>query len=254
ADRRRKAYVITSPGPLEGKTPTAGNLAIAISETGRNVLLVDGDLYRPCIHRYFNLRNDTGLTNLLADSDVELQSLLRPTDVKTLRVITSGPRSPKPSELIKKDVPERVLEALKEEAEVVIVDAPPVLARSDAVRLVHCGDGTIILADANTTRTGSLKRTMELLETSKSDDRESLLAVVLNRFKPPRLAYYVYYRYYDEYRHYYGEREVLEHRSTGRGGTRRYKESKSWWGMFRMKKVKKIVTRRIRGVTDDTDR
>ena len=204
-EQRAKAPVVTSAAPLEGTTTTAVNLAVSAAESGRKVLLVDGDLWRPDIHRWFGLSNEVGLTNVLADPKVALESVMQLTDMENLRVITSGPRPGAQSQLLEKGVAEAVVARLKEEAEVVIIDSPPMLARSDAFRLASVGDGVIMVADANRTRTSALRRAMQYAEQALGETGNQVLGVVLNRFQPPRVAQYVYYRYYGGYYGYDGQ-------------------------------------------------
>ncbi len=103
----------------------------------------------------------------------------------------------------KKGVAEEVLARLKEEAEIVIIDSPPMLARSDAFRLASIADGVIVVADANRTRTSALRRTLQYVEQARAHAGSRFLGVVLNRFQPPRIAQYVYYRYYGGYYGYH---------------------------------------------------
>ena len=197
--------MVTSAAPLEGKTTTAVNLAVSATESGRKVLLVDGDLWRPDIHRWFGLSNQVGLTDVLADPKMALESVVQLTELENLRVITSGPRPVAQSQLLEKGVAEEEVARLKEEAEVVVIDSPPMLARSDAFRLASVGGGVIMVADANRTRTSGLRRAMQYAEQALGESGNQVLGVVLNRFQPPRIAQYVYYRYYGGYYGYEGQ-------------------------------------------------
>ena len=198
-----KAPVVTSAAPVEGKTTTAVNLAVSAAESGRKVILVDGDLWRPDVHRWFGLSNDVELTNMLAEPSMPLESVLQTTELENLHVVTSGPRPLAQSQLLEKGVAEEVLARLKEEAEIVIIDSPPMLARSDAFRLASIADGVIVVADANRTRTSALRRTLQYVEQARAHAGSRFLGVVLNRFQPPRIAQYVYYRYYGGYYGYH---------------------------------------------------
>ena len=98
-----------------------------------------------------------------------------------------------------------MIAALKEEADVILFDCPPLLARSDALMLAAAADGTIVVADANRTRVHNLKHTLRSAAEAHGPNGEPFVGVVLNRFRPSRLAYYTYYGYYYGSNRVYGE-------------------------------------------------
>ena len=143
---------MTSSGPSEGKSTTAANLAVVMAQTGQKVILVDADLRRPVIHKVFGVPNNVGTTTaLLAGQDVDLAAYLQPTEIENLRVLTSGPIPPNPSELLGSHRMAHVIEQLSQLADLVIFDTPPVLVVTDASVLGRQVDGVLLVADAGGT-------------------------------------------------------------------------------------------------------
>ena len=96
-----RVYLTSSPGPGDGKSTLISNLAVAIAQTGKKVIMFDGDLRRPTVHRRFqNTSRDVGLSNYLSDNTLSLDSVLQNTEIDGVRVVTSGPIPPNPSELL----------------------------------------------------------------------------------------------------------------------------------------------------------
>ena len=121
-DKQIQMIAVTSSAPSEGKTTTATNLAVAYSETGKNVLLVDCDLRKPRLHKVFNTSNLIGLTSVLA-SKSSLNDTVKP--VKDgLSILTSGPIPPNPVELIRSNMMEQLINTLRDLFDVVIFDEP----------------------------------------------------------------------------------------------------------------------------------
>ncbi len=190
-----RTLLVTSANQAEGKTTTAANLAAAIAQTGLKTIVVDSDLRRPAIHRVFGVSNGAGLTNALLSEEPHLAPLLQPTAIEHLRVLASGPQPPNPSELLSSRRMDRVVEALKQEAEIVLFDSPPVLAVADASVLTAKVDGTILVVDSGRTRAQALRRATEAVSRSKS----RVLGAVLNKLSRRDHGYYGYYSYSDYY-------------------------------------------------------
>ena len=151
--RTLDTLMVTSPGPGEGKSMTTANLAAALAQGGRRVILVDGDLHRPRQHRVFGLRNNTGLTTaLIANVAGSLDDMLQDTGVTGLRVLTSGPLPPNAAELLGSTRMHELLVELHTRADVVVIDSPPVTALSDAAVLAMQTDGVLLVLDAGKTR------------------------------------------------------------------------------------------------------
>ena len=150
--------LVTSASIAEGKTTVACNLAIALAQSGRQVVLVDADLRRPDVHHHLGLKNDVGLSSLLLDESRTIEEALAETAVSGLRALTSGPVPPNPAELLASERMRRRLSQLREWAQVVVVDAPPALPVADASVLAGLCDGVVLVARAGRTRTSTLRQ------------------------------------------------------------------------------------------------
>jgi len=195
-DRPLQTLVVTSPNPVEGKSTTAANLAVVMAQAGKAVVLVDADLRRPVQHRVFGVDNNRGLTEVLLDGDPVLDGNLQETGVENLRLLTTGPLPPNPSELLGSQRMARLVEQLKKEADVIVFDSPPSLAVADASVLATQADGVLIVADAGHTRRKMAREAVERFRQVGAN----LLGVALNRLKSGRGGYSYYY-----YHYYYGE-------------------------------------------------
>jgi non-specific protein-tyrosine kinase len=192
-DKPLRSILVTSSVPREGKTTTAANLAIALAQSGQRTLLLDADLRKPGIHRLFDLPNTYGLTTLLRFDDTKVASLVHQTEVVGLRVLTSGPLPPNPAEILGSQRMRNVLARLAIEADIVIIDSPPLQAATDAAVLSSIVDGTILVINASRTRRGDVRHGRDAL--AKVNAR--VLGVVLNRLSGRARAGY-YYDYYAE--------------------------------------------------------
>jgi len=149
-DRSLKVLAVTSPSSAEGKTTTVANLAVAVSRTGVSVLIIDCDLRRPRIHQFFGLANDVGFTSVLYGT-VPLSSAVQDVPDLNLRVLAAGPRPTNPSELLSSNRAGAILNAAAGAADLVLIDAPPVLPATDAVVLSTRVDSLILVVNARST-------------------------------------------------------------------------------------------------------
>ena len=162
-DRPLKAILMTSPGAGEGKTTTLANLAVALARAGQQVIVVCCDLRRPRIHEFFGLSNATGLTSVML-GEAPLSVALQPVRGTTkLRLLASGPLPPNPSELLASERAVEMFESLRRQADIVLIDAPPVLPVTDAAVLSARVDATLLVATANVTTRKALARAVEVL-------------------------------------------------------------------------------------------
>lgn len=156
------------------KSNMVANLAVIMAEGGRTVILVDGDLRRPALHEMFQLDNTKGLADLvrpgkeLADQDATLDALLQESGVDGLRVLTSGPLPQNPSVLLGGAGMAHAIAALTARSDLVLFDAPPVLAVTDASLLAARVDGTLLVVRAGGTRREHVAQAKDLLAKVKA--------------------------------------------------------------------------------------
>jgi capsular exopolysaccharide synthesis family protein len=196
-DTPTSALLVTSTLPGEGKSMTAVNLAIAMAMDGRSVILVDADLRRPTVHEKFGLERRPGLTNVLV-GHTTLEEALKPTNIPGLRVLTSGPLPPNPAELLNSKAMRQLHAELKEAAEVVIFDSPPMLATADAQVLSAEADGVIYVVQFGEAKKSAMRHASELFHQA----RAHVLGIVFNKIdlSSKRDGYYSgYYQYYNYY-------------------------------------------------------
>jgi capsular exopolysaccharide synthesis family protein len=192
-----KKIAISSPNPAEGKTTTVINTAIALSQTGARVLIIDSDLRKPRVHRVFNEENGVGLSNFLS-GHAALESIIKKTDIPNLSYIPSGPIPPNPSELIGSNLFKSMMQSLGERFDHLVLDSPPVLGFADAIILSTSVDGIILVVLGGKTPRETLQRAKEVLHQVNA----KILGVVINRIDIQRSDYgYYYYRYH----YYYGK-------------------------------------------------
>ena len=197
SEKPPKKIVISSPNPAEGKTTTVINTAIALSQTGAQVLIIDTDLRKPRVHKVFDQENGVGLSNFLS-GHAELDSIIKKTEVPNLYYIPSGPIPPNPSELVSSNRFKNMLASLGERFDHLVLDSPPVLGFADAIILSTSVDGVILVVLGGKTPRETLQRAKDVLH----QVNVKILGVVINRIDIQRSDYgYYYYRYH----HYYGK-------------------------------------------------
>jgi capsular exopolysaccharide synthesis family protein len=166
--RNLRILMLTGPTPHDGKSVTVANLAIVLAHAGRRVILVDADLHRPKQHQLFHVANKVGLTSFLDTSPdqetFQVKELLRPTSVPNLQLLPSGPLPQNPSELLSSSRMRQVLEQLKAETELVLIDTPPASAVVDAAVLATQVDGVLFVLRANKTEWKDAKGALDLLQ------------------------------------------------------------------------------------------
>ncbi|HZY40753.1 MAG TPA: CpsD/CapB family tyrosine-protein kinase [Anaerolineae bacterium] len=163
-DRSIQTLLVTTVAPVEGKSLTLANLAVAMAQGDKRTILVDTDLRRPTLHTIFDLSNDTGLTSLFIDAKGPIEPALNDVGVPNLQVLTSGPLPPNPAEVLGSQRMLEVIAALKQRADIVLFDAPPVIAVTDAMVLGTRVDGVVLVIDAGSTRREHARRAKEQLE------------------------------------------------------------------------------------------
>jgi capsular exopolysaccharide synthesis family protein len=191
--KRPKTVLITSAVPGEGKTTTAVNMAVTMADSGMRVLVIDTDLRRPNVHHVLRMERGPGLADVLRQG-LDINSVIRPTRIKNLWIISSGRVPPNPSELIGSERMQRVLNHLKGRFDLILCDAPSVLVVTDPVLLSTFVDSTMLVVSVNNARRETILRAKQHLDAANA----YIAGVVLNGLDASRRHYYYYYYYYDE--------------------------------------------------------
>jgi succinoglycan biosynthesis transport protein ExoP len=192
--RRPRLFVMASPGPREGKTTVLSNLGIALANTNRRVLLVDGDLRKPRLHKMFNLENTWGLGNILEDDspieDYLFQDLVSKTHVPGLYVLTTGTGTGDIASLRYHERLADLFMRFRVEFHAVLLDTPPMLEFSDARILGRLSDGVILVVRAAaTTRDDAVA-----VQRRFQEDGTPILGSILNHWDPKKSHYGYGYR------------------------------------------------------------
>jgi len=196
---RGKSYIISSPSAGEGKTTVTGNLGIALAQANRRVLVIDGDLRRPRLHKSIGVSNEVGLRDILrGDIDFErvpLHQFCRSSQVPNLSILPSGSGSEEPSSLLYSPRLRSLLSRLTKEFDVVLMDTPPVMHLADARILAGVTDGVILVLRARSTDREAAMNARDLFH----QDQVRIVGTILNDFDPlseGRTDYYdSYYKY-----------------------------------------------------------
>jgi capsular exopolysaccharide synthesis family protein len=194
--RRLKSVLVTSPAAGEGKTVTTANLALALAQAGRRVVLISADLRRPTVEHYFGLSNEKGLsTGLLEEGD--LRDCIQDPGVPNLRVISSGPVPMNPAELLASPRLVDWIRELESSCDLVLLDSPPILAVADAAIITRLVGGTVLVVDASSTHRSATMHAKQALEKAGG----SIIGVVINALDPQQSSegYYGYGSYYSSY-------------------------------------------------------
>lgn len=192
-DNPLRTLVVTSPLPGEGKTTTAGNLAVVMAQGGSQVLLVDLDLRMPSVHRLFGISNRVGLTNLLVE-DRSLESVVQKDSVGNLDILTTGPIPPNPAELVGSKKFAMFIEEMKTVYDYIILDSSPCVAYTDSVLAGRISDGVLLVISA------TIGRMDAAIQAKKNFEKvgAKIIGVVLNGVNKSHLGYSSYYYYYED--------------------------------------------------------
>lgn len=166
-DSNIKKIMITSANAGEGKSFAVANLAVSLARSGKSVLVVDADLRKPSQHKLFWLENEEGLALVLAEAQEQkpdYQSYIRDTAVEGVRVLTAGPITPNPAELIGSKAMKHLVKELSKEFDMVLFDTPPILAATDAAILAQEVDGVILVLSSGKVNRENAKLAKELLD------------------------------------------------------------------------------------------
>ena len=163
-DDQLNSLLVTSSAPADEKSATVANLAVAMADGDRPVILVDADLRRPTQHTLFGLPNEQGFTNLFKDDAALEKPPLQAVSNTNLKVLTSGPLPPIPGQLLASKKMDEVLTQLTSQAELVIFDAPPIITVNDASLLASKVDGVLLVVRAGGTKREHVKAAKDRLE------------------------------------------------------------------------------------------
>lgn len=199
--------LVTSPGPLEGKTSTAVSLATVIAQSGRSVLIIDNDMRRPRLHKALDKENRMGLTDLLL-GEKTAEEVIEPTKITGVSMLPCGPLPPNPTELLYTDRYRNTIEMLDGLFDVLIFDSAPINPVTDSTVLSSLVDGVVLVVRAGKTRKELLARAIDQLDGVDAN----ILGAVLNDVDINDKRYGYYYYYYQHYGQYYGseDEEMLD--------------------------------------------
>lgn len=193
-DKPLKTILVTSPSPNEGKTTIAVNLAVIIAQGGKRVTMLDADLRRPCVHRFYGISNRVGLTDLFKE-ELSIQKVSHTWNgSKDMTIITSGSLPPNPAELLGSEKMSRILGDLQNDVDTIVIDSPPCLV-ADAQVLAAKVDGILLVVEPGQTHADAAQAALEQFNRAGA----RVLGVVLNRIPRNRGYYYGGYRYYSPY-------------------------------------------------------
>ena len=204
------SLLVTSARPAEGKSTTAYAIALNLARVGKRVLLVDGDLRNPSMHRMVGVENERGMSNLLSGS-ADLAGVVQPTGQENLFFVPCGPLPPNPAELWGGDRLHQFLAEARNSFDHVIVDGPPVLGFADSPMLAAAVSGVLFALESRGTRRGQARGALKRLQVG----RAHLLGAVLTKFSAKSTSYGGYDYAYDY--HYGAEPEAMGGKKGKRG-------------------------------------
>lgn len=204
AEHPPKTILITSSLPSEGKTTTSINTALSLAQTGASVLIIDGDMRRPRIHKNFGLSNKKGLSSILASNldEKEILSLIYEDKESNIYILPSGQVPPNPAELVGSEQMRRALRLFYAAFDHIVIDSPPIVTCTDGVLISSMVDGVILVIKGGETSRDLARRSQQLLR----EVNAKMLGVVLNKMDKTASKYY----YTNYYKHYYYESESEE--------------------------------------------
>ncbi|MBA3042905.1 MAG: polysaccharide biosynthesis tyrosine autokinase [Rhizobiaceae bacterium] len=209
-DGAPSSLLVSSARPAEGKSTTAYAVALNLARVGKRVLLVDGDLRNPSMHRVVGVENERGMSNLLSGS-ADLASVVQRTRQENLFFIPCGPLPPNPAELWGGDRLHQFLVETRNNFDHVVFDGPPVLGFADAPMLAAAVSGTLFVLESRGTRRGQARGALRRLQVG----RARLLGAVLTKFSAKSASYGGYDYAYD---YHYGAEPEQEGGKKGKRG------------------------------------
>lgn len=163
SNRGTRVLLITGPHAGEGKTTTLANLGVSLAHADRRVIVVSADLRKPRLHEFFRIDNDKGVTTILSGETTLPESLIR-VGVDRLRVLPSGPSPLNPAEVLGSEAMGELLDQLRDMADLVLLDAPPILSVADATVLSPMSDGVILVVNPSQSSRSAVVNAVQRLE------------------------------------------------------------------------------------------
>lgn len=192
AGKELKTLAVTSCMPNDGKSMTAANLAVVLTQAGKSVLLIDCDMRNPTVHKNFNLSNKVGLSSCIS-MGTALSDAVQKTSIEGLYALTGGVIPPNPSELLGSEQMKNVLQRAKEQYDYVLIDTPPVMPVTDALIVSRFVDGMILVIASAEIKVEMARDVKNQLQHAGAN----ILGVVLNKVRSEHHGYgYGYYYYY----------------------------------------------------------
>ncbi|CAI3273351.1 CpsD/CapB family tyrosine-protein kinase [Enterococcus cecorum] len=187
-DQPLRSMAVVSSGPDEGKSTSSANLAVVFAQAGRRVLLVDADMRKSTVHKTFGLSNEVGLSNLVSGQQ-SASSVIQPSGVDNLSVMTAGPTPPNPAELLNSHRMNVVIEELYQMFDLIVFDLPPVMIVADGLIMASKTDGTVVVIREGVTRKDSIIEAKNRLIQAKA----RILGVIYNGVEQMNESSYYYY-------------------------------------------------------------
>ncbi|CAI3346150.1 CpsD/CapB family tyrosine-protein kinase [Enterococcus cecorum] len=187
-DQPLRSMAVVSSGPGEGKSTSSANLAVVFAQAGRRVLLVDADMRKATLHKTFGLSNEVGLSNLVSGQQ-SASSVIQPSGVDNLSVMTAGPTPPNPAELLNSHRMNVVIEELYQMFDLIVFDLPPVMTVADGLIMASKTDGTVVVIREGVTRKDSIIEAKNRLIQAKA----RILGVIYNGVEQMNESSYYYY-------------------------------------------------------------
>lgn len=193
-ERNARAFVITSAVPKEGKTTTSLNMAVSLAQAGMRVLLVDADMRRGELHKFFGLEGGRGLSDVLT-GQAKPESVVQRTGIPNLDMVATGPFPPNPAELILRTEYNSFVDYARRTYDRIVFDAPPVMAVSESAILAAQADGVVMVVWAGQTSRRLAQMALQIIRQRGGQ----MLGCVLNNLEFGRVGYYYYSTYYGYY-------------------------------------------------------
>jgi polysaccharide biosynthesis transport protein len=194
-DRRLRSLLMTSASPAEGKSTVAAHLALAHAEQGYRTLLIDGDLRRPSVHKFFEVSNNIGLSKVLLFDFPWRDALLRPRENPELYVLPAGSSTRRAADLVGRGLPQ-LLDEVSQDFDLVILDAPPLLGFPEPLQMAAAVDGVIVVTRAGQTNRSAVSTVLNTLTRL----RANVVGLVLNEVhRDVSAGYYYYHGHYSKY-------------------------------------------------------